>query len=116
MAPLKEGLLSLTATTLYDNNTIIICPSAEPFHTAIKEQYSVKPPEYGNGPQISRLCVTDKGIYSVKHERKHSESFKVAEMTTSRMIGNPHLAFEWTTGDVKWHPFKEQVTDTQIDE
>ena len=60
----------LNVTTLYGDDTYVFRDSARPFHTRIKEKYTVRPP--GNkedNHHISRLFVTAEGMYSVKFEK-----------------------------------------------
>ena len=103
-------------TILYDRSTIVGYHSPSPCHTEIKENYSVKPPEFDDDledPAISRLYGTDKGLYSVVYEgdtKLFGTELSRAKNAASEKLGKAHEAFNWTGGDVRYHPFKPTQT------
>jgi hypothetical protein len=119
---LKEGSTmpafadDLPATTLQGTHTFTFVPSAVPFHTAIKKEYTVEPPEtggdrpgYPDWTAISRLFVLEEGIYAIRSERDYNlAGTKVGmnEADAASFLREKSLAFKWTGGNVEWHPFK----------
>ena len=119
--------VDLPVTTLYNPRTLVVCRSLRAFQTEIDREYSVEPPEIDDDDDvknsaISRLyIIKGVGIYSVEHEGKYelhgTGGFtNMPESEARRILREDSKAFDWTGGDVRWHPYKPAQILPQSDD